>query len=496
MFKRVLIANRGEIANRIISTCLDLGIETVAIYSDDDRSLHYLNRADYAYRVGEGDASSSYKNREAVLAIAKIAEVDCIHAGYGFLAEDKEFARLCKEQKIEFIGSNYELLVRSENKIKLRELAEKLGVKTVPHCTKPLLNISEAKQEAKKIGYPVMIKPVCGLHGRGLRRVEDAEAFEQAFSATKLEASIVLDDDSVLIEQALDGAKHIEVPVLRDKKGHVLALPELDCSVQRLYTKIVAETPSSSISEKTRTCLRESASKIAKGIELVGLATFEFLVKGEDVYFLEITPRLTVEHSITEMVTGFDLVKYQFLISSDDELDVYEKDLKCRGTAMQCRIYAEDPQSFEPYSGVVDDMFVPMGPHVRHEIVAHSNWFVPIHYDHMLAKMSVWGRDRAIVIRKMTHLLRDYFYSGIITNIPLQRQIFSHKSMINGTYDVDFMRKDFVFNREELPQNYDTAMTIATAIRVFKKEEKIRGSKEFVSEPISTWQKELGTGRL
>jgi acetyl-CoA carboxylase biotin carboxylase subunit len=496
MFKRVLIANRGEIANRIISTCLDLGIETVAIYSDDDRSLHYLNRADYAYRVGEGDASSSYKNKDAVLAIAKMAEVDCIHAGYGFLAEDKDFARLCKENKIEFIGSSYELLEKSENKINLRKLAEKLGIKTVPYSDRSISDFKTAQDESKKIGYPLMIKPVCGLHGRGVRRVEDASALEQAFSATKLEASLSLDSDVVLMEKALEGAKHIEVPVLRDKAGHILALPELDCSVQRLYTKIVAETPSNSISEKTRTYLRASASKMAQGIDLIGLATFEFLVIGEDAYFLEITPRLTVEHSVTEMVTGFDLVKYQFLISSGDGLDVYEKDLKCRGVAMQCRIYAEDPQTFEPYSGVVDDTFVPMGPHVRHELIAHSNWFVPIHYDHMLAKMSVWGRDRAMVIRKMTHLLKDYFYSGIITNIPLQRQIFSHNALISGTYDVDFMRKEFVFNRQELPQNYDTAMTIATAIRVFKKEEKIRGAKEFVSEPISTWQKELGTGRL
>lgn len=496
MFKRVLIANRGEIANRIISTCLDLGIETVAIYSDDDRSLHYLNRADYAYRVGEGDASSSYKNKDAVLAIAKMSQADCIHAGYGFLAEDKDFARLCKENNIELIGSSYELLDKSDNKIELRKLAEKLGIKTVPHCTKPITDLTEAQQEAKKLAYPLMIKPVCGLHGKGVRRIEDPKMLDQAFSATKLEAGLTLDSDAVLMEKALDGAKHIEVPVLRDKAGHVLALPELDCSVQRLYTKIVAETPSSSISEGTRTYLRESASKIAEGMGLIGLATFEFLVIGEDAYFLEITPRLTVEHSVTEMVTGFDLVKYQFLISSGDVLDVYEKGLKCRGTAMQCRIYAEDPQSFEPYSGVVDDMFVPMGPHVRHELIAHSNWLVPIHYDHMLAKMSVWGRDRAMVIRKMTHLLKDYFYSGIITNIPLQRQIFSHKALISGTYNVDFMRKDFVFNKQELPQNYDTAMTIATAIRVFKKEEKIHGTKEFVSEPISTWQKELGTGRL
>ncbi len=496
MFKRVLIANRGEIANRIISTCLDLGIETVAIYSDDDRSLHYLNRADYVYRVGEGDASLSYKNREAVLAIAKMAEVDCIHAGYGFLAEDKDFARLCKENKIEFIGSSYELLKNSENKIAIRELAEKLGIKTVPHSKKAVSDLTVAEQEAKKLGYPVMIKPVCGLHGRGVRRVEDPKLLGQAFSATKLEASIVLDNDLILIEKALDGAKHIEVPVLRDKLGHVLALPELDCSIQRFYTKIVAETPASSINEKTRDLLRTSASKIAEKIDLVGLATFEFLVNDEDVYFLEMTPRLTVEHSVTEMVTGFDLVKYQFIVSAGDSLDVYEKGLKCRGAAMQCRIYAEDPQNFEPYSGVVDDLFVPMGPYVRHELIAHSGWTIPIHYDHMLAKMSVWGRNRGTVIRKMTHLLKDYFYSGIITNIPLQRQIFSHKSLISGTYNVDFMRKDFVFNKQELPQNYDTAMTIAAAIRVFKKEEKIRGTKEFISEPISTWQKELGTGRL
>jgi acetyl-CoA carboxylase, biotin carboxylase subunit len=496
MFKRVLIANRGEIANRIISTCLDLGIETVAIYSDDDRSLHYLNRADHAYRVGQGPVSSSYKNKDAILAIAKMAEADCIHAGYGFLSEDAEFAKACSDNKIEFIGSNYDVLKKAENKLNVKTMAEKLGIKTVPSSKEIVKDAASAKKIAKELGYPVMIKPVSGSHARGIRRVDAEDGIEKAFASAKIEAGITLTDDSVLVEKVISNAKHIEVPVLRDKGGRVLVLPELDCSIQRRYLKIFAETPAPTLDDKTRKTIKEQAAKLAEGISLAGLASFEFLVNKDGAFFLEVNPRLSVEHSITEMVTGFDLVKYQFMISAGEKLEPYEKELRCRGTGIQCRIYAEDPETYEPYTGVVNDVFVPMGPQVRHELVAHSGWNIPIHYDHMLAKMSVWGNDRKMVVTKMTHLLKDYFYSGIITNIPLQRQIFGHEAVLSGTYDIDFMRTTFVFNRPEPPQNFKTAMMIASAVRVYKTEEKRRGEPALTSNPISTWQKEVGTGRL
>lgn len=496
MFKRVLIANRGEIANRIISTCLDLGIEVVAIYSDEDRSLHYLNRADWAYRVGPGPVSLSYKNKDAILAIAKMAQVDCIHAGYGFLSEDADFAKQCKENKIEFIGSNYDVLKKAENKLNMRALAKKVGVPTVTYSQEPIKDIAVAKKVAKEISYPVMIKPVCGSHARGIRRVETEAALDKAFSASKIEAGVTLQDDSLLMEKVVPQAKHIEVSVLRDKEGRVLVLPELDCSIQRKYLKIFAETPAPSIDDKTRKIIKENAAKLAEGINLVGLASFEFLVNKDGVLFLEVNPRLTVEHSVTEMVTGFDLVKYQFLISAGEKLDIYDKELRCRGTAIQCRIYSEDPETFEPCTGVVNDVFLPMGPQVRHELIAHIGWRLPVYYDHMLAKMSVWGNDRKMVITKMTHLLKDYFYSGIITNIPLQRQIFGHESLVSGTYDVDFIRDNFIFNKPEPPQNFKTAMIVATAIKVYKTEQKQRGELSLVSGPVSAWQKEIGTGRL
>ncbi len=496
MFKRVLIANRGEIANRIISTCLDLGIEVVAIYSDDDRSLHYLNRADYAYRVGPGPVSSSYKNKDAILAIAKMAEVDCIHAGYGFLSEDADFAKACKDNKIEFIGSNYDVLKKAENKLNMRALARKLGIKTVPCSQEAVKDAASAKKIASELGYPIIIKPVSGSHARGIRRVESEDGIEKAFAASKIEAGITLSDDSLLIEKGVEKAKHIEVSVLRDNGGHVLTLPELDCSIQRGYLKIFAETPAPTIDDKTRKIIKESAAKLAEGISLIGLASFEFLVNNDGVFFLEVNPRLTVEHSITEMVTGFDLVKYQFMISAGEKLDIYEKELRCRGVAIQCRIYSEDPETYAPSTGTIDDVFLPMGPQVRHELIAHSGWRIPIYYDHMLAKMSVWGNDRKMVVTKITHLLKDYFYSGIITNIPLLRQLFGHETVVSGTYDVDFMRDNFVFNKEEPPKNYKTAMIMATAIKVYNTEEKERGELSLVSGPISAWQKEIGTGRL
>jgi len=496
MFKRVLIANRGEVANRIISTCLDLGIETVAIYSDEDRALNYLNRADYAYRVGKGGASTSYKNVDAIMAIAKMAQVDCIHPGYGFLSEDAEFARTCKAHRIEFIGSDEELLKNLSNKLHVRAVAKKNGIKVVSSSEGTISDVKTGMEAAKKIGFPVVIKPACGTHAKGVRRIDDEAGFEKAFSATQIEAQITFNDDTIVVEKALAGAKNIEVPVLRDKKGKVLCLPELDCSIQRRYLKIFAETPAPTLDDRQRRYIKDSASKLAELLDLHGLASFEFLVKDGEIYFLEVNPRLTVEHTVTEMVTRLDLVKQQFLIAAGEPLELQDKELKCSGVAIQCRIYAENPETFEPQIGVVNDMFLPMGPNVRHELIAHSGWKIPIHYDHMLAKMSVWGNDRKSVINKITHLLKDYFYSGITTSISLQRQIFSTPEVIEGTYDIDFMRGNFVFKRPELPESVKTAITTATAIKVYKTEEEKRGEVTLISTPISSWRKEIGTGRL
>jgi len=496
MFKRVLIANRGEIANRIISTCLDLGIETVAIYSDDDRSLHYLNRADNAYRVGSGAVSSSYKNQDAIMAIAKMSQADCVHPGYGFLAEESSFSKLCKDNKVEFVGSNETMLKNLANKTYVREIAKKLNIKIVPSAEKTLTEVAEAKKIATKLGYPVFVKPACGMHTRGIRRIDEESGFEKGFIATQIEGTVLLNDNNIIVEKALLGAKHIEVPVLRDKKGNVLCLPEIDCSIQRRYHKLVAETPAPNLDDKVRKEIKGSATKLANELKIEGIATFEFLVQDNVAYFLEVNPRLTVEHSVTELVTGLDLVKQQFLIAAGEQLELHGKEIRCRGVAIQCRIYAENPETFEPYTGTVNDVYIPMGPNVRHELIAHSGWKIPIHYDNMLAKMSVWGNERETVITKMTHLLKDYFYSGIITNIPLQRQIFGTKEMLNGSYNVDFMRDKFVFNKPEPPQNFKTAMTMASAIKVFKNEEAVRGTNSLKGEPISSWQKEIGTGRL
>ncbi len=496
MFKRVLIANRGEVANRIISTCLDLGIETVAIYSEDDRSLHYLNRADYAYCIGKGPVSSSYKNMDAIIAAAKMANADCVHPGYGFLAEDATFAKLCEQNNLVFIGADKDLLTLLGNKLKVRAVAKKLGINIVPSCESAVSDVKTGIESAKKLGYPIIIKPVAGTHARGIRKVDNEAGFEKAFIATQIESTVVLNDNSLIIEKALSGAKHIEVPILRDKGGRILCLPELDGSVQRRYLKIMSETPAPGISDDVRKKLKDWSEKLVASLNFVGLASFEYLVKDGVVYFLEVNPRLTVEHSGTEMVTGLDLVKQQFLISAGEPLELHSKEIRCRGVAMQSRIYAEDPETFEPKIGTVNDVFIPTGPNVRHELIAHSGWKIPIHYDHMLAKMTVWGPDRSDVANKMTHLLKDCFYSGIITNIPLQRHIFSSKEVGDGSYNVDFMREVFVFNRQEPTESFKEAMKMATAIRVYKQEESKRGDVSFTSTPISSWTKEIGTGRL
>ena len=498
MFKRVLIANRGEIASRIISTCRDLDIETVAIYSDDDRSLHYLNQADQAFRVGAGPVSSSYKNAEAILAVAKMANVDCIHPGYGFLAEDQEFAKMCEDIGYTLIGSNSNLIETMGNKLALRKIANEMGVDTVPGSDDLLTDFGKVKKIVKKLDMPIILKPVYGKHGKGVRRVDRVELLEKAFVATQIEAKVAFGDNSIIVEKAIEGARHIEIPVLRDKKGNLLVLPDIDCSIQRRYQKILAESPAASLDDRVRKYLKTSAAAIAEKINLQGVATFEFLVaESNQIYFLEANARLTVEHSITEMITGLDLIKQQFLVSAGEPIELYGKEIKGRGAAIQARIYAEDPEFYQPHPGVVDDIFIPVGPNVRNELVAHSGWSIPIHYDHMLAKMTVSGRSRREVVKRMTQLFKDYMFSGIVTNIPLFKQIFASKEIINSKYNLDFLRDNFVFKKATPPDDYKLAMVISSAIKVYQKETLTRGEVPLENaEPISTWRNQTGTGRL
>lgn len=483
MFKKILVANRGEIAHRIISTCKDMGIETVAIYTNEDRSLSYLNTADYAYNVGDSDG---YKNQDLIIKIAKENKVSAIHPGYGFLSEDYSFASKCEKEGIKFIGSN--VLNLTIDKIKLKEIAKELRIKTLEYSL-----IKDKDIKSLKLGTPTVLKPVTGFYARGLRLVREKNDLTKAFDSISLELKASKSTSNIFAEKALLSAKHIEVPILRDKEGGICTFPLLDCSLQRRFLKIGAETPAL-VSESIKEYIINSSKKIADKIELEGLATFEYLVSEDEVYFLEVNSRLTVEHSITEMVTGFDLVREQINISFGKSLEI-KKDIQARGHSIICRIYSEYPDSYKPFSGVLNDMFLPMGRNVRYEITAHVGWRVPIFYDHMIMKMSVWAKTREELLVRTTNLLKDSYFSGLITNISLLRQIFNNKKIINGTYGTEFLRDEFSFKKLEPSDDYKKAISVASAIKIYNKEKKHTG-ESLICKPKSPWVNSLGIERL
>jgi acetyl-CoA carboxylase, biotin carboxylase subunit len=494
MFKRILIANRGEIASRIISTCRDLNIETVAVFSTEDRALNYVNRADYAIHIGDGPV---YKDYDLVLKTAKKMKVDAIHPGYGFLAEDEVFAAMCEKEKITFIGASSSFLKSVNDKSKVKNLCQKLKINTLKSkVVDSSLKIEDFKKEIKDLSYPIVLKPNFGSYAKGVRRLEKEKDISDAFGISVLEEKISIGKGKILIEQALPASRHIEVPILRDKKGNILSFPELNCSMQRRYLKIMAETPVPYISDKVKEYIIKSSKLLANELKMEGLSTFEFLVKDDNAYFMEINPRLTVEHPITEKVTGFDLVREQINISSGKDICMDCKDIRPRGCAVMVRIFSEDPATFIPYSGVIKDILLPLEPNARHEVVAQTNWRIPIHYDHMLAKMSVNGKERSELIRRMTRLLIDYYFAGVVTNIQLQRQIFETKEVLEGSYDIDFLREKFIFKAKSPSGDFEKAVKLGAGIKIYKEEKEGYCNTIKQEKKLSSWQKTLGKERL
>lgn len=445
MFDKILIANRGEIAVRIIRACREMGIKTVAVYSEADRdSLHTL-LADEAICIGPASSTQSYLNTERILTATVAMKADAIHPGFGFLSENARFAELCEKCSIAFIGPSAEIIGKMGNKSQARKTMMDAGVPVVPGGKEAVHKVEEAKALAEKIGYPVMIKASSGGGGKGMRISRGPEDFDTNFQNAQLESIKGFSDDTMYIEKYIEKPRHIEFQILADKYGNVVHLGERDCSIQRRHQKVLEESPSAAISEELRQRMGEAAVKAAKAVGYENAGTIEFLLdKHKNFYFMEMNTRIQVEHPITEMVTGLDLIKEQIRIAAGEPLSITQKDVRIEGHAIECRINAENPsKNFMPCPGLIKNVHVPGGNGVRIDTHIYNDYRVPANYDSMLLKLIVHGKDRNEAIAKMRSALGELIIEGIETNVDFQFDILSHEAYRSGDVDTDFIPRYF-----------------------------------------------------
>ncbi len=445
MFTRILVANRGEIALRVIRACRELGIDAVAVYSRADRDANYLKLASDAICIGGESAGSSYLNAAAILSAAEIADVQAIHPGYGFLAENPRFAQMCRDCKIEFIGPSAEAMENLGDKVAARKLAKQARVPLVPGSDGNVENEDEAVNVAEKIGYPVMIKAAAGGGGRGMRPAHNEATLRSSFRHARAEAEAAFKDGSLYVEKLIERPRHVEVQLLGDKKGNVIHFWERDCSLQRRHQKLVEESPSPHISARTRNKLCNAAVRLAKAANYYSAGTCEFLVdENENFYFIEINARIQVEHPVTELVTGHDLVQWQIRIAAGEPLKLRQDQIKQTGSAIECRINAENPENgFRPSPGPIHEFIAPGGPGVRLDTHAHAGYTVGPHYDSLIAKLLVHHQDRTKAIQAMRRALEEFVVSPIKTTIPLHRAIMEQADFVEGKVDTGFIERTF-----------------------------------------------------
>lgn len=445
MFDKILIANRGEIAVRIIRACREMGIKTVAVYSEADRdSLHTL-LADEAICIGPAPSNQSYLNMERILAATVAMKAEAIHPGFGFLSENARFAELCQKCSIAFIGPSAEIINKMGNKSAARKTMVEAGVPVVPGSKEPVYTVEEALKMAKEIGFPVMIKASSGGGGKGMRVSWSEEDFEANFQNAQMESVKGFSDDTMYLERFVENPRHIEFQIMADKYGNVVHLGERDCSIQRRHQKVLEESPSIAISEELRKKMGETAVKAAKAVGYENAGTIEFLLdKNKNFYFMEMNTRIQVEHPVTELVSGLDLIKEQIRVAAGEPLSVTQKDVKITGHAIECRINAENPEkNFMPCPGLITNVHVPGGNGVRVDTHIYNDYKVPANYDSMLMKLIVHGKDRTEAIAKMRSALGELIIEGIETNVDFQFDILSHEAYQSGDIDTDFIPKYF-----------------------------------------------------
>lgn len=434
MFEKILIANRGEIALRIIRACREMGIQTVAICSDVDKEALHAQLADECVCIGSYKSKDSYLNIEKILSAAVATKADAIHPGFGFLSENSKFAKMCKECNIEFIGPSVESMVNMGNKSIARQTMIKAGVPVVPGTNEPLTDAQEGKKIADEIGYPVIVKAVSGGGGKGMREVHKSEDFIELFETAKKESEIAFGDGNMYIEKFVSNARHIEFQVIGDKMGNIVQLGERDCSIQRRHQKLVEETPSVVLNEKIREEMGKAAVKAAKAAKYFSAGTIEFLLDRDGkFYFMEMNTRIQVEHPVTEMVTGVDLIKEMISVADGNKLSFSQEDIKLDGCAIECRINAEDPDNqFRPCPGTVKELHFPGGNGIRIDSALFSGYKIPSCYDSMVAKVIVRGKDRREAIKKMRSALGEVVIDGVKTNLDMQYEIINSEEFENG----------------------------------------------------------------
>jgi len=470
-FKKVLIANRGEIAIRITRACREMGIQSVAVFSDADRDSLHVFLSDEAYNIGPAPSKESYLNIEKIIAVAKKAGADAIHPGYGFLSENPNFVKAVEAEGITFIGPTVQNIESMGDKLAAKALMKKAQVPTVPGSDGPVETLEEAQKVINRIDFPVIIKASAGGGGKGMRVVRKEQELESAFRACRSEGMNYFGDGTVYIEKFVTDPKHIEIQVFGDKHGNVVHLYERECSVQRRHQKIIEESPSPSLTPEIRNKMGEAAVRAAKLINYVGAGTLEFIFDNQtkEYFFMEMNTRLQVEHPITELTTGVDLVREQLMVAMGHPLSIKQENIKQKGHAIEVRVCAEDPVTFKPSPGVIRACRHPQGPFLRVDSYIYPGYEVPIYYDPMMAKVITWGENRTEAIRRMDRSLTEFILTGVKSNIALHKTILAHPQFLDGSYTTQFIERNFQVDEPELFKLVDDRVfLIAAAITAYQ----------------------------
>ncbi len=498
MFKKILIANRGEIAVRVIRACHEMGIAAVAVYSEVDRASLHVRKADEAYPIGPAAAAQSYLNIEKIIDVAKKSGADAIHPGYGFLSENAKFALACVDAGVKFIGPTAAAMEAMGSKTRARQRMEKAGVPFVPGISKGLESLAQAEEVAARIGYPVMLKAAAGGGGKGMRLVESREQLKSSLDSARSEAQRAFGDDEVYIEKAIINPRHIEMQILADEHGHTVYLGERECSLQRRHQKVLEECPSPVVDPEMRRRMGEAAVKVAQSANYTNAGTIEFLVdQQKNFYFLEMNTRLQVEHPVTELVTGLDLVHLQIRIAAGEKLPFSQEDIRLRGHAIECRIYAEDPDNnYFPSPGKITLLLAPSGPGIRRDSGMYEGWFVPVDYDPLLAKLIGYGTDREQAIGRLSRALNEYFVGGIKTNISFFRRILADPEFHAAKFDTGFLDRLLSRHADNPKPDAESQAAAAIAAGIFSalgadaagRDERAATDGARKSPPASNWK--------
>ncbi len=495
MIKKILVANRGEIAIRVMRSCREAGIKSVAVFSEADRNSMHVRYADEAYYIGPAPSAQSYLVIDNIIKAAKDSGADAIHPGYGFLSENAEFSDRCKKEGIIFIGPSSYAINTMGDKITARKTMQAANVPVVPGTTEPIKDIKEAVEIIKNIGLPVMIKASAGGGGKGMRLVKNEEDIISSVSAAKSEALAAFGNDAVYIEKFIESPHHIEFQILCDKHGNCVHLFERECSVQRRHQKVVEETPSPIMTPEVREEMGRHAVAAAKAVNYEGAGTIEFIVDDNlNYYFLEMNTRLQVEHPITELVTGVDLVAEQIRVANGEKLSFSQEDLKQTGHAIEIRVYAEDPaNNFMPSPGKIHKLREPLGPGIRHDGYIYPGYVIPMEYDPMISKMIVWANDRQGAINRMKRAIDDYILTGVKTSLPFLKKVMEAPDFVKGGYNTQFIEKnmDILMPNDEPTQEETDLAAITAFVDFLNQEKKVSRTTDQQNQTRNYW-KEFG----